>query len=43
MLRRSRAELPPGLTEDDLPAWMRRTRRTLDWVALGVFVGAGQL
>ncbi len=36
MLRRSRAELPPGLTEDDLPVWMRHTRRTPDWLALAV-------
>lgn len=37
MSRRKEAELPNGLRYEDLPAWMRKTRRETDW-ALAVVV-----
>ncbi|MBN2303956.1 MAG: hypothetical protein JXQ72_05740 [Anaerolineae bacterium] len=38
MLYRKNSQLPLGLTYEDLPAWMRKTRREVDWAFLGVAV-----
>lgn len=36
--RTRRSDLPAGLTQDDLPLWMRKTRREVDWAFLGMLV-----
>ncbi len=40
MIPRTKTELPAGLTLDDLPLWMRKTRREIDWAFLGMVVVA---
>jgi hypothetical protein len=37
---RKNANLPLGLTYEDLPPWMRRTRREVDWALLVIMVVA---
>ncbi len=37
-MRRNDQNFPPGLTYEDLPAWMRRERREFDWVFWSVVV-----
>lgn len=41
MVFRKNTELPPCLTYDDLPPWMRKTRRGVDWAFLVVVVLCG--
>jgi hypothetical protein len=38
VISRNKPKLPLGMTHEDLPAWMRRTRRELDWAFLVVGV-----
>ena len=38
MAFRKESELPLGLTPNDLPAWMRKSRREIDWALLVVLV-----
>ncbi len=38
MTLRRNASLPPGLSYEDLPLWMRRSRREIDWAFLVMLV-----
>ena len=38
MQQSTRGELPAGLKDEDLPAWMRKPRREVDWALIAVAV-----